>query len=45
MMLADEAKMPLAYYQNVRRWLEILRTTPWWQESHCQLLKILKLKA
>lgn len=44
MIFADEAKMSLAHYKNGRCWREKLRATPWRQESHHPLLKILNCK-
>jgi glutathione S-transferase len=43
LMFADEAKMPLEKYRNVRCWLEKMKAMPWWQETHHQLLKILNI--
>jgi len=43
LMFADEAKMPLKQYRNVRAWLEKLRATSWWQETYHQLLNILNI--
>ncbi len=44
LIFAAEANMPLDKYQHVRRWLENLQVTPWWQETQAQLLKILIVK-
>jgi glutathione S-transferase len=45
LMFTDQAKIPLAHYQNVRRWLDKLRVTTWWQETQQQLLKTLSPKS
>jgi glutathione S-transferase len=45
LIFAEQAKIPLTQYQNVRCWLENLSVKPWWQETQQQLLKILSPKS